>query len=152
MALSVRIPKALEEHFKKSAKAAFPNEEYAILIGHKSGPETFEVIDLYYPADRQRFCSPHHVKVQAKWFKEARKEARSRGYRLIGDIHSHPYDNEPADASPSECDWDNAEYPKYWTNGAQIITGICMVIKKPTRWYSRVRFWPTFRAIRKKVV
>lgn len=151
MALSVRIPKALEQRFKKAAKEAFPNEEYAILLGQKRSAEVFEVVDLYFPPDRDKFCTDRHVDIQPRWFKEARKLAQEAGYRLIGDLHSHPY-TKMTDASPSECDWDASEYPKGWTNGSSIVMGICLVVKRAGKWYSRVRFWPTFRPLRKKVV
>ncbi len=134
----VDIPRRLVDEFKKAAKAAFPRETFAYLIGHEAGTSV-GVEELYFPEDLDTHTTEESVNVADHWLIDAKAHARDIEATVLGDIHSHPYKHrrghgEP-DRSPSESDIDRA-----WSN----LYGICLVrqdkngrLRASIRFYSR---------------
>lgn len=119
----IHVPERLTNQFKKQAKASFPNETYAYLLGHHEDGKIF-VDDLYSPPNIDDFCAPGIVNVQWDWITSAKRHGRRNDMIIVGDIHSHPYNKAQAkkysaDLSPSETDWDGL--------AAGQIMGICLV-------------------------
>jgi len=141
----VKCPRRLVEQFKRAAKAVFPLEKYALLIGTdvKSGPRRIiTVTEIHFPEGADSFCRPGVVKVQGEWIATAADHARESGTELVGDIHSHPWtyrEWSAIDGVPgrqrSESDHDSMVWDK--------IAGICRVYETSTgRLRASVRFWP----------
>lgn len=141
-AVNVKISRKLISEFKKSAKMAYPHEEYAILLGYHDENTGFLILGFYFPPDRGAFVDEANVHIQPRWTKEAQKTAKSIGLQVIGDIHSHP----SGECGPSECDIDSQ------TASSAEIFGICGITKTRRGLRSRIRFWPSLRTIRTKVI
>ncbi len=140
----VIFPRRLSRLLYEKCRAAFPNEEYAILLGtkHKGG---FEIEDLYFPPARLLDLRPDRVNAKMVWFDEAHKIAQLSGIDVVGEIHSHCYDTEIEDypgLDPSEDDWDRASALHHATRGQFALMGIVRVLKKGGRLSCRSRFWP----------
>jgi hypothetical protein len=129
------------EEFKDSAKAKFPRETYAILLG-RIEVDRVQVTELYVPADVDKHCHTSAVNVQQCWGAKAKRYAKAVGLVVLGDIHSHPYEAAEMearrphlpDASPSEGDLKRSKFG--------ILQGICLVTESNTgKLRSRVRFW-----------
>jgi hypothetical protein len=130
-AITVRCPRRLVEQFKRAAKAVFPLEKYALLIGtdERSGARrTITVTEIYCPEGADDFCKSGLVRVQGEWIAAAADHARESGAELVGDIHSHPWtyrEWSAIDGVPgrqrSESDHDAATWDK--------IAGICRSTK-----------------------
>ncbi len=144
-AIVVRCPRRLVEQFKRAAKAVFPLEKYALLIGTdiRSGPRRIiTVTGIYFPEGADNFCKAGIVKVQGEWIAAAAAHARESGAELVGDIHSHPWtyrEWSAIDGVPgrqrSESDHDSMVWDK--------ISAICRVYETSTgRLRASVRFWP----------
>jgi hypothetical protein len=146
--VTIQVSEKITEEFKANAKASFPNEAFAYLLGHVDDDKI--VIDsLFYPTDVDKHCTPYHVHVQPAWRKEAQKEAKRTDTQILGDIHSHPYvyngdkGSRLCDTSPSETDWDGVY------NGE--ITGICVVQQiKDKRLRARVKYWGPMAQVKLK--
>lgn len=107
----VELPPKLLRKFKQLAKNAWPKEAYALLIGQIIG-DTIFVDDLWLPPGQQEVasestvCTQNNVSVFEGWWADAIEEVKETGHIIVGDIHSHPYDDHHTfDASPSEVDW-----------------------------------------------
>jgi len=135
--VTIQVSERLTKDFKKRAKASFPNETFAYLLGRIEGEGEKIVVDgLYYPQNTEEFCGPNFVYVQDDWIKEAKKEAKNLGMIVLGDIHSHPYKKHAknTDTSPSEADWESMEYGQ--------IMAICVIKQlKNGHLRARTRFW-----------
>jgi proteasome lid subunit RPN8/RPN11 len=146
--VTVQVSEKITEEFKAKAKASFPNEAFAYLLGYTE--EDKIIIDsLFYPTGMESHCTPHHVHVQHGWRAEARREAKRTGTEIVGDIHSHPYyydskkDSRLCDTSPSETDWDGVRDGE--------ITGICVVQQiKDKRLRARVKYWGPMAQVKLK--
>lgn len=134
----IQVSEQLTKEFNKKAKKSFPNEAFAYLMGHIES-EKIIVDDLFYPADVDSFCIPGQVNVQQKWMTEAKRRAKSTNTIILGDIHSHSYNNKQvkmynADTSPSEQDWNSL------VDGH--IMAICLITElKDGRLRARTKFW-----------
>lgn len=144
MAPRVELPKSLAEEFKAAAKAAFPREEYAILLGKATKSGVYRPSFLYFPSDRAKFSGKTWVEPQDHWWFEARKAARDQKVSILGDIHVHPY---PADVPqeisgiPSAPDWDSSAYLIKKTRRKQPIMGICCLYETGRGLDCTIRFW-----------
>ena len=135
--VTLRVSERVTEEFKKKAKASFPNEAFAYLLGHAEA-ESIVIDDLFYPSDVDNYCSPEAVDVQYEWMTEAKRQARLTDKMIVGDIHSHPHKYKTAknrpDTSPSETDWDGL------VDGH--VMAICLVTQtKNGRLRARTKFW-----------
>lgn len=140
----VKFPKKLAAEFYRNARKAFPNEEFAVLLGKKKGT-VFLIEDLYFPPERLNVQSPDFVPVQQNWFNEAYQIAKENNLIILGDIHSHCYEmDEPGSpgTDPSEADWEYAEYMKQATGDRYRLMGIVRVLKRGGKLTCRSRFWP----------
>jgi hypothetical protein len=142
--LSVTFPTRLSRQLYSKCRAAFPNEEYAVLLGTHSGQE-YEIEELYFPPERLKRMSPDAVYVKDSWLNDAHRLAQGLGLEVLGEIHSHCYDVELEGAGgldPSEADWDRANQMKAATKGRFRLMGIVRVLKKGEKLGCRCRFWP----------
>lgn len=145
MAKTVVFPARLQNAFKKAAKAAFPREEYALLLGKCDENGEFKVEDLYFPSDRAENSGPYHVDVRDEWFKHAQERYFKQGLIVLGDIHSHCYDSgkeTPADMMPSEVDIHSLSYLKDGLEPYYSIMGILRLIKKKKSITSKLALYP----------
>lgn len=143
--MRVIFPPSLQRRFSARCKSAFPNEEYAILLGKELRNGDFEVHELYYPGEREAFSTPFATETPLEWFHIAESVADSLELSLLGDIHSHCYDFSPTydpKSEPSETDWRRAEYLKGYTHGKYRIFGVTCVIRNGEKTTARTKFWP----------
>ena len=91
-AISFTIPKALERQFIKQAKAAFPKETAAFLIGTVAG-DHLHCDELWVPDDTSDFSTENYILPQPHWFAGAAEVAEEMGpeYSVVSWWHSHPY-------------------------------------------------------------
>ena len=141
--VKVTFPFKLSSKFHKAAKLLFPNEEYAILLGRETA-EGFCIDHLYFPTERLNSQSPDYVKVRPNWFETAQEMAEMLELEVIGDIHSHCYEeiDSTAGTDPSEADWEYAESQRLESAGIYRLMGIVRVLKKGDKLSCRTRFWP----------
>ncbi len=139
--MRLEISEELVDEFKDRAKAAFPTETWAALLG-KIEPDKITVDELWMPAGLSKYCHRSYVDIQGDWSTAAKRYAKKLGKVVLGDIHSHPYDlveltaRKPhrPDASPSEGDYDRQR------DG--LLQGICLVTETKTHQLrARIRFW-----------
>lgn len=149
---TVQFPTRLSKDFYSRAKVAYPNEEYAILLGRPRHGGNFRIEKLYFPTSRLNDQSPDRVDVQPGWFDTASEMAITDGMEVLGDIHSHCYDTVDegaADTTPSEADWKWAEAMSTVTAGKYRIMGIVRVQKSSTGTKTcHNRFWPAIELYR----
>lgn len=136
--VSVIVPNSVFAKFHKRAKESFPNEMFAFLLGSvKEG--VYNITDIFFPTDVERYCRSNAVLVQASWYKEVKKYCKIHSLKLICDYHSHPYDKAEMskgkpDTAPSEQDWDS-------TKPCDIMA-ICLVTEcRDGRLRARTKFW-----------
>lgn len=141
---SVELPRSLAEEFKRAAKAAFPREEYGILLGKATRDGIVRPSRLYIPPDTAIFCGESWVSMQDHWWKDAKKLAKAEGLSLLGDLHSHPYPAEyvpDKTAGPSAQDLDGCWYLTKKTRRKNPIFGICSVYPTGRGLDCTFRFW-----------
>lgn len=144
MAPRVELPKYLADEFRVAAKAAFPREEYAIILGSATKGGVYRPSFLYFPSDRAKFSGKEWVQPQDHWWFEARKAARDQKVSILGDIHSHPFSKDvPQEVTgiPSAPDWDSSAYLIKKTRRKNPIMGICCLYETGRGLDSVIRFW-----------
>jgi len=141
----VIFPKNLRQQFIKAAKAAFPREEFACLLGRRDENGIFSIEELYFPPGRENSATKDYVQPELDWFEWAREIGFQKGLIILGDIHSHCYDANKegvADTSPSEQDFTYLAAIKDEVEHYYSILGICRVAKKGRRFYSDIVLYP----------
>ncbi len=143
----VLVPPSVTREFYRRARRAFPIEIYGILIGGMSEDgKTARIVDIYYPPEQYDRPSPDAVHVEYSWFTPAAAVAEGLGLEILGDIHSHCYDEElefEPGLDPSEDDWDWQNRIRRDTGGQYQFMGIVRVLKKKDRrLHCSTRFWP----------
>jgi len=139
--VTIQVPARISVEFKKAAKASFPNETFAYLLGHKADGKIC-IDELFFPTDVEKFCGPDYVDVQNNWTTEVKKKCKRDGLTILGDLHAHPYNNKQlkkynTDTSPSEQDWNSLKEGH--------IMGICLITEcKNGNLKTRIRFWGPF--------
>ena len=141
--VTVKFPTKLSKKFYQKAKTAFPNEEYAILLGKKT-PTGFRVDHLYFPTERLNDQHPEHVNAKMNWFETAQEMANTLNLEVLGDMHSHCYYEIDgfAGTDPSEADWEWAESLKLISGGKYRLLGIVRLLEKGGKTRCATRFWP----------
>lgn len=140
----VELPKHLAEEFKVAAKAAFPREEYAIILGKATKGGVYRPSFLYFPPDREPYCTEDKVDVQYLWWDSARKAAKDQNLSILGDLHSHPW---PEGWEPNKtCEPSAADLDRWWflhkkTRRKNPIMGICSVFPSARGLECLFRFW-----------
>jgi len=150
----VEFPETLARSFKRAAKAVFPREFYAILLGDR-GQSAFLVHELWIPTEQEEFCTAMSVDIPMRWWKEAQKYADNRAFEVLGDLHSHCFDLEDVreyDASPSEGDIDRSMSLLKLTGGEEAVFGICTINEYPRQKRARFRFWPLIAKVETQIV
>ena len=139
MSIVVKISSSLRNEFAKTAKEAYPCEDYCIVLGKRRG-NVLTVKKLFFPANRGRYSSSTHILISLEAFEEAYEMAEFLGMEVLGDLHSHPYDPDDfcpkagVDHAPSQGDWTTA--PKDW------LVGICVVRQaKNKRKLASFKWW-----------
>jgi proteasome lid subunit RPN8/RPN11 len=143
--MKVLVPPAVTREFYRRARAAYPNEIYGILLGTESTTE-FRVSQIYYPPEQNLRPSPDLINVDYSWFTRAAAVATGLDLEILGDIHSHCYDEHldflPG-LDPSESDWDWQNQIRRDTAGRYRLMGIVRCLKKKDgRLDCATRFWP----------
>lgn len=127
----VKFPRYLKRRFLKEAKALFPNEAYALILGVRLDDGSLEIKDLFIPEDIQKYSTPEFVNVPDEWFRKAHELAFYSNSIVLGDIHSHCYRKNEGitDATPSEGDYRRvAEVRKYMMHYYSIL-GILRLVE-----------------------
>ena len=134
---TLKVPRSIEDAFKRQAKKLFPLECYAIALGHeKNGKRNIHF--LIFPDPDGYNSTDGKVRILNEWWEHARKVARVKKMDILGDIHSHTYDREEGgifkDASPSQADWERLD--------RNYIQGICVINRvKGGRLISTLKWW-----------
>lgn len=139
----VLFPARLSRDLYRKCRTAFPNEEYAILLGTEDRGY-FEIDELYFPPARLDNMLPNKVKAKSSWFADANRLAQHLGLEVLGEIHSHCYEkteNYPG-LEPSEDDWDRGDALLVLTGGEFRLMGIVRVLREGSKLACRTRFWP----------
>lgn len=140
----VVFPPHLRKKLYRKCREAWPNEEYAILLGRTKG-ENFIIEDLYFPPDRLKTLNPDCVHASIDWFDEADAFCGPR-QQILGDIHSHCYvhcpDSPAPGLDPSESDWEWAFGMRHATGGDYRLLGIVRVLSREGKIGASSRFWP----------
>lgn len=136
--IKLKIKKSVTQDFKKLAKSLYPKELFAVLLGHDCGT-LIEIEDLYVPENIDRHTTKFGFEIKPEWWFYAHEKAKEEDLKIVGDIHSHCFDEfESAgrvklEPTPSEVD---INY------GLMHISGICLITRGPTgRLRSRIRMW-----------
>lgn len=140
----VLVPPAVTRELYRRARHIFPCEVYGILLGRETD-DRVEVLAIYYPPEQKDRPSPDFVNANYSWFKPAHTLAAGLGVEILGDIHSHCYDESlevGSDLSPSESDWHWQNQIRHDTGGRYRYMGIVRVLKKGTKLTCSTRFWP----------
>ncbi len=149
--VEVKASRRAVDQFKTAARKCFPNETYAMLIGHEH-PKGADIHYVWFP--ESVISSPAQILVDSAWIIEAEEWAREEhDMVVVGDIHSHPYKytERPIggglpDHSQSEADID--VWPEW-----KKINGICRVVEFESGILRcSVRFWPPIAQVRTQII
>lgn len=128
--ISLSVNPTCIKQFEKHGKEKFPNEAAAFLIGTSKG-HSISIEELYYPSISSIKATNSSFEVDYSEEDNAKKYAEELGLKLIGDIHTHPWEfwqlkvnkslllGEVAH-QPSETDW-NDRYGIDWITGITLI-------------------------------
>jgi proteasome lid subunit RPN8/RPN11 len=132
----VITPKRIRRELSAVAKAAYPNEIFAFLLGNITN-DAYEIQKLYFP---EAVESKGKVSIELpQAISEAMEEAAEDNLYLLGDIHSHPGF---IDASPSEHDWDSNEFFKPYYIKSPIMGILAVFQHEKYKFKTRLRYWP----------
>jgi hypothetical protein len=138
--INLAVPAKLEREIITRAKAMFPRESFAYILGTIAG-DSVHLDELWIPDDLDQWTSEDCVLVQPSWAVDAAAEAKESGLVIVAWLHSHCYlrfegEGLMKDRSQSEADLDC---------GFQLpISAICVVQdigKKRRRLRASVKFW-----------
>ena len=134
--LQVNFPLSLRRRFSRRAKAAFPVETLAVMIGQRKGCQ-IDVLDLLFPEPAS--ADENTVSVNHTWYDILNCGYQREGLQVIGDLHSHCYAHPIIDAAPSETDWEQVNgLPSSCT-----LHAVCAITQKENgKRRARFRFWP----------
>ena len=140
--IKLTIPRKVIAEIRQGAKAAFPKEWWALLLGTNAGDHV-QVDELYIPDDQDAYTSDYVIYEQTHWFAEAEAQARESELLVVGRIHSHPFTQIEAQG----CIWDRSQSEGDIDSQRHIVSGICVVQQlKNKRLRTSIRFWgPTVR-------
>ena len=152
--LRVELPAKLSREIRQKAKAAFPREEYCILLGTRESDELWVVEALYWPEDRADYATEDTVNVHMDWWLDAKRFAADNCYEILSDLHSHCYESDcEPDVGPSCSDLDYSTWITLLCDGQPGVMGICMVQKVADgKMRSKIRFWPIVQKIQTEIV
>lgn len=122
----VKLKKGALEHFRRKARAAYPLEIHAYLLGDILSPEMVQVTHFCYPKEYDTQTSKN-VGWSSEEYYKLKDKASNKGLKIVGDIHSHP-------------DWDAVMSPDDYKScflDSLSVCGICSIYGNKTR----VRFW-----------
>ncbi len=127
--MKVEVDRRVTNKARRLAREFFPCEMYMYLLG-RVYKNKVKICDYHVPADLAANSSEEGIWTPKCWVKQAKKYAQSQGLIIVGDIHSHPYQNvevqtvhpDCLSASPSEWDYDHP--------GVGGIQGILVILEK----------------------
>lgn len=125
--------------FQAAARAAYPRETFAYLLGHALG-DLYVIEDIWIPPDVGNHTTRVAVFIQDSWLTDAAEFAKEEELSVIGDIHSHPRPFKVWRGQLSEVTPSAGDHATGWGNG---ICGICVVTElKSGKLRTRVKFYP----------
>jgi hypothetical protein len=134
-AIQLFVPDRLVQKFKAKAKAIFPLEQYAVVLGHTVAG-VIQLTEFVYPefksTDSQIFLQPVVLAEIAEYAKE-------HDLRVYGDIHSHCYEEEYSIAG-YKMDRARSEADHYYAP-LFTIQGICVITKHNDKMKASVKWW-----------
>lgn len=133
----VRVSKGALDYFRKLARQSAPYEIQAYLVGKVVSVDIVEITSFAY-TKKYAIQAENCVAWYAEDFNKLKEKVESEGYRIIGEIHSHP----SWDAVMSPTDYDAN------VTAQLVICGICSINNNRTR----VRFWTPTSALPCKIV
>lgn len=140
--MKIKVSKELTKWFIKEAKKKFPAEYYGYLAGTINGDEVR--VELLIPpllGSDEIVSDQFSVRPSQLYWERAATEAKNRGLVVVGDIHSHCYDDigdNRSDPAPSFMDFVRFEGKK---NKNFVSFAICEIREIKGRKYSKVTFW-----------
>jgi proteasome lid subunit RPN8/RPN11 len=153
MKFNVNFPRRIANKFKKIAKSLFPIEAFGILLGEIADDGTVSIEEIYFPPDAQHEANEYEVIVYDNWFTDAAKLGIEKGLVVIGDIHSHCFNEKQAAGmlhEPSEDDWRNSESINKLVCNSYCCFAVCRVVKKNNKLRATIKFWPVIQDITTK--
>lgn len=143
MATKVTVSRAVLAKLKSHAKACWPKESYAILLGESSSSlQSYRVTDAYIPDNVMQYSTKSWVSVQMAWWDAARLYAIEHNLSILGDVHSHTYSKRfIGDHAPSEVDWHRA-LPKHNLHAVMLLQEL-----RSGRKRASIKFWPVIDPI-----
>lgn len=134
--ITVVIPQKIRKDLSNIAKADYPNEVFAFILGEVSGDD-YRIQKLYFPEAKATPVSIH-FKIGPELV-EALEEAAEDNLKILGDVHSHPGFVE---ACPSEHDWINCKEFKDFYIKCPIMGILGVFPGKSGKLRTRLKFWP----------
>lgn len=128
------LPRSIDRSIRLAAKAAYPCEMYAVLLGEIGA--SVRVRDVWFPEMQPHEGWTHHLFSRADLLDDGLAIADSAGLCLVADVHSHP---RVRTCEPSEADW--AGVPVGW------IHGVCAVRKTRAGMRTALKFWPSIEVV-----
>ena len=144
------MSKKLAAKFVREARKHFPREFLAYCIGSKGRGNSIVVRDLVFPGEGDIVkATEHFVSASLGFEARALREAIDKGWYLLGDLHTHCYDqladpkgtfHAASDPAPSYQDYDRFNEER--TFAPFVIFGVCELRKVGRKTMSRITFWP----------
>lgn len=140
----VEFPRTLAREFKAEGRLIFPVECYAIILGKALKDDRYKPTALYFPPNALQYSTDRQINVQNSWWEEARAVAKATKVSVLGDLHSHCYDDdwEPdKTCQPSSADLERFQFLRKYTRIKQPIFGICSLYRSKRGMECHYRFW-----------
>jgi len=130
--MKLKINQKHLRRFRMRALKRAPQEYIEALYGSVWRPGSYEIVNVRAFRVVEQVAGPAHIA-----YVLADEPSIFNGWKLVGTIHSHPYDSnqthEP-DCAPSETDWANVQKE-------HSVVGICVVEPPGTKPRTRVKFF-----------
>lgn len=83
-------PPPIQRALISEAKARFPREMFAYLLGNIAG-DLITIDDIWTPEDLEKYADDTSVEPPPDWLLDAQEQAHDDGLMVVGWAHSHPY-------------------------------------------------------------
>lgn len=104
----MKISDELLDEIRRHGEEAYPDECCGVMLGRHSNADN-TVKELYRTENVHEEDRNRHYLITPDDYRDAQREARSKGLEVVGVYHSHP--DHPA--RPSETDLEQATFPGF---------------------------------------
>jgi proteasome lid subunit RPN8/RPN11 len=142
--VGVTISRRLVDQIKREAKRLFPVECYGIMLGTRAS-SSITIEQIIWPDVSGTHATEDFVMVKPEWQQHAEGVARDSGLQVIGDVHSHCYEQPVTDHAPSQDDWDRLD--RTYIQAIVVVTPC----GKPGSLRASVKIWDCPRSVTMKM-